>query len=191
MFSSDSFLLPLSGASPAGECSPAEDGVRWWEGWSHCMLWAWSNAVLEGATDILRGVPCPNNYWDRQAEVLWHGPWPDHLDGHHYLSNRDRRETQVIFVSRAYFLCPYMHIHTQSIHASTGESSGYVITSEMSSILCIISGMFPQLRCWWIITKVLRVKWRLVVGVRWSALRWEKPCWLSEIQQQKRWRNIK
>lgn len=85
----------LSGASAAGERGPAEDSVRWWEGRSHRVPRAWSDAVLERATDILRGVSITDYHWDRQAKVLQHGPRSDHMDGLYHLSDRDWREAQV------------------------------------------------------------------------------------------------
>lgn len=85
----------LPGASAAGERGPAEDGVRWREGRGHRLPRARSDAVLEGAADILRGVSSADYHWDGQAEVLQHGPRSDHVDGLYHLSDRDRREAQV------------------------------------------------------------------------------------------------
>ena len=85
----------LSGASTAGERGPTEDSVCRGKSWSHCLPRAWSNAVLERATDILRGMSRTDYYWDWQAEVLWHGPRSGHVDGLYHLPDRDRREAQV------------------------------------------------------------------------------------------------
>lgn len=49
------------------------------------------------------------------------------------------------------------------------------------------AGTCLQLRCWWIITRVWRVKWKLEAGAPWSVSRWAKHCWLLETQQLKRW----
>lgn len=82
----------LPGASAAGERGSAEDGVRRGEGRSHRLPRARSDAVLEGAAHVLRGVPSTDHHGDRQAEVLQLGPRSDHLDGIHHLSDRDRRK---------------------------------------------------------------------------------------------------
>lgn len=85
----------LPGASAAGERGPAEDGVCRREGRSHRVPRARSDAVLERASDVLRGVSSTDYHRDGQAEVLWHGPRSDHVDGLNHLSDRNRREAQV------------------------------------------------------------------------------------------------
>lgn len=83
------------GASAAGERGAAEDGVRWREGRGHRVPRARGDAVLEGAADVLRGVPGANHHGDGQAQVLRHGAGSDHVDGLGHLSDRHRGEAQV------------------------------------------------------------------------------------------------
>lgn len=59
-----------------------------------------SDAVLEGAAHVLRGVSSTDHHRDGQAEVLRHGPGSDHVDGVDHLPDRNGREAQV-FTSSA------------------------------------------------------------------------------------------
>lgn len=103
-------ILPptLPGASAAGERGPAEDGVRRREGRSHRVPRARSDAVLERAADVLRGVSSTDYHRDGQAEVLRLGPRSDHVDGLDHLPDRDRREAQVSTPQElcCYVICP-------------------------------------------------------------------------------------
>lgn len=84
-----------SGKTVAGECSTATNSLCRRESRSHRYAGTRSDAGMERAAHILRGLPNADHHSNRQVTFLWDGAWSADVDGEHHLSDRNWGETKV------------------------------------------------------------------------------------------------